>query len=148
MARTLQERPDVLAFAEIGVIDQLVTNRLERVFPDGLSRAQFGVLTWFSHWGGPATPAELAGVFQVTKGAMTNTLQRLEAQGLVSVEADPDDGRRKRVSVTPAGRAMHERALAALRPMHESLRTAFTEAEFREVLPFLKALRIWLEETR
>lgn len=148
MVRTLRERPDVQAFAEIAAIDQLVTNRLERVLPVGMSHAQFSVLTWFALRGGPATPAELAGAFQVTKGAMTNTLQRLEAQGLIAVEPDAFDGRRKRVTVTEAGRIGYDHALAALRPVQQSLRTAITEDEFREVLPFLKALRTWLEETR
>jgi DNA-binding MarR family transcriptional regulator len=148
MARPPRERPDVQVFTEIGIIDQLVGNRLERVLPDGLSHAQFSVLTYFAHRGGVATPAELAGMFQVTKGAMTNTLQRLEAQGLVTIEPDAEDGRRKRVSATSAGLAAHDAALTALRPMTESLRSAFTEAEFIQALPFLKALRAWLYETR
>jgi DNA-binding MarR family transcriptional regulator len=148
LARPIRERPDVQAFAEIGAIDQLVTNRLERVLPVGMSHAQFGVLTWFALRGNVATPAELAAAFQVTKGAMTNTLQRLETQGMIAVEPDATDGRRKRVTVTDAGRVGYERALAALRPVQESLRTAITEDEFRDALPFLRALRIWLEETR
>ena len=148
MARPIRERPDVRAFAEIAAIDQLVTNRLERALPVGMSHAQFGVLTWFALRGGEATPAELAAAFQVTKGAMTNTLQRLEAQGLIAVEPDQADGRRKRVTVTAAGRIGYDRALIALRPIQESLRTAITEDEFRAALPFLKALRTWLEETR
>jgi DNA-binding MarR family transcriptional regulator len=148
MARPLKERPDVQVFAEIAIVDQLVTNRLERVLPVGLSHAQFNVLTWFAHRGGEASPAELAGVFQVTKGAMTNTLQRLEAQGLVEVDPDPVDGRRKRVRVTHAGRRTHEQALVSMRPLHESLRSAFTDAEFVAALPFLRALRTWLDETR
>ncbi len=148
MARPPKERPDVQVFAEIGVIERLAANQFERLLPDGLSQAQFSVLTWFRHHGGVAAPAELARVFQVTKGAMTNTLQRLEARGLVAIEPDPADGRRKRVDITPTGQAAHDDALAALRPMTESLRSAFTEAEFVEVLPFLKALRTWLDETR
>ncbi|MDR3511731.1 MAG: MarR family transcriptional regulator [Caulobacteraceae bacterium] len=148
MARRPQDRPDVKVFSEIGMIDQLVTNRLERVLPDGLSHAQFGVLTHFCHQGEVATPAELARAFQVTKGAMTNTLQRLEAQGFVAIEPDPQDGRRKLVAITPDGQAAHLAALHAMRPMTESLRSAFTEEEFVAALPFLKALRTWLDETR
>lgn len=148
MARPPKGRPDVQVLTEIGMIDQLVTNRLERILPDGLSHAQFSVLTWLRQTSGPAAPAELARVFQLTKGAMTNTLQRLEAQGLVSVAADPDDGRRKQVSMTAAGQGAHDAALTALRPMTESLRSAFTEAEFAQALPFLQALRTWLDETR
>lgn len=148
MARAPQDRPDVKVFAEIAIIDQLVTNRLERVLPVGLSHAQFGVLTHLARDGSATTPAELARVFQVTKGAMTNTLQRLEAQGMVTVAPDPDDGRKKLVALTPEGKGALMTALSALRPMTDSLRSAFTEAEFVAALPFLKALRIWLDETR
>jgi DNA-binding MarR family transcriptional regulator len=142
------DRPDVQVFTEIGVIDQLVMNRLARVLPEGLSHAQFGVLSHFSRQGQATTPAELARAFQVTKGAMTNTVQRLETQGFVAIEPDEADGRRKRLSITPAGQTAHDTALAAMRPLTESLRSAFTEAEFKAALPFLKALRTWLDESR
>ena len=148
MARQPKERPDVQVFTQIAIIDQLVTNRLERVLPEGLSHAQFGVLTQLGRHGGDTTPAELARLFQVTKGAITNTLQRLEGQGFITVEPDPNDGRRKRISVTPAGVTVHDKALLAMRPLHDTLRSAFTEQEFVAVLPFLKALRTWLEEGR
>jgi DNA-binding MarR family transcriptional regulator len=146
MARPPKERPDVQIFTEIAAISQLVSNRLERVLPAGLSHAQFVVLRRFAHQGGISTPAELARTFQVTKGAMTNTLQRLEAQNYVTVVPDPGDGRRKLVTITPAGAAAHDVAIKAMRPMMDSLRSAFTDAEFVDALPFLAALRIWLDE--
>jgi DNA-binding MarR family transcriptional regulator len=148
MARQPKDRPDVQVFTQIAIIDQLTTNRLERVLPDGLSHAQFGVLTQLGRSAVEVSPAELARAFLLTKGAITNTLQRLESQGYIAIETDPADGRRKKIAITPAGVVAHDTAMAALRPLHEQLRTAFTEAEFREVLPFLNALRAWLEETR
>jgi DNA-binding MarR family transcriptional regulator len=147
MARQPKDRPDVEVFTQITIIDQLVSNRLDRVLPEGLSHAQFGVLSRLERLG-ETTPAELARGFQVTKGAITNTLQRLETQGFVTVEPDPSDGRRKRVAITPEGLAVRDSALIAMRPLHDTLRSAFTEAEFAEVLPFLHALRTWLEEAR
>lgn len=143
-----KDRPDVQVFTEIGIIHQLVTARLERSLPDGMSAAQFGVLTHFCRRGGVETPARLARAFQVTKGAMTNTIQRLEAQGFVQVVPDEADGRRKLVSLTPEGAAAYERAIAALRPYYFDLREAFTDTEFEAAIPFLKALRIWLDENR
>jgi DNA-binding MarR family transcriptional regulator len=148
MSPAPKDRPDVQVFTEIGIIDQLVSNRLERVLPDGLSYAQFGVLVHFTRRGGQESPAKLAKAFQVTKGAMTNTLQRLESQGYIKVEGDAADGRRKLVSITPAGVEAHDRGLAAMRPQMEAMRSAFTEAEFAAALPFLTALRVWLDENR
>lgn len=143
-----KQRADVQVFTEIGIIDQLVTARLERSLPNGMSAAQFGVLTHFVRRGGTETPAQLARAFQVTKGAMTNTLQRLEAQGFVRVIPDEADGRRKLVSLTPKGAAAYEQAIVALRPYYAGLREAFTPEEFEGALPFLKALRVWLDENR
>jgi len=143
-----KDRPDVQVFTEIGVIDQLATARLERALPAGLSAAGFGVLSHFVRRGGRESPAQLAKTFQVTKGAMTNTLQRLEAQGLVAVVGDEADGRKKWVSITSAGVGAYEAGLVALRPGLEALREAFTDAEFEQALPFLRVLRAWLDENR
>jgi len=144
----IRPRTDVEVFGEIDMIDQLVTARLERSLPNGMSAAQFGVLNRFCRRGETETPAQLARALQVTKGAMTNTVQRLEAQAFVEVVADDTDGRRKLVTLTPKGAAAYEQALVALRPYYAGLREAFEEAEFRDALPFLTRLRAWLDEHR
>ena len=146
MARSLKDRPDVQVFAEIGAIDQLATNRIERVLPEGLTHAQFVVLNHLVLRGEAFTPVQLARAFQVTKGAMTNTVQRLDAAGFVTIQGDANDGRKKWVAISPAGVAIHDRCLAAVRPMIEGLRKVFSEHDFAKVLPFLQALRGWLGE--
>jgi DNA-binding MarR family transcriptional regulator len=148
MSRPPKDRPDVRLFTEIGIISQLVRTTLERALPEGLSYAQFGVLTHFARRGGEESPVQLARAFQVTKGAMTNTLQRLEAQGFVAIAGDADDGRRKRVSITPAGLAAHDLGVKAARPAMDALRARFSDADFATALPFLSALRQWLDENR
>lgn len=146
MKRQPKDRPDIQVFAEIGAIDQLATVRIDRVLPEGLTHAQFMVLNHLAQRGQPFTPVQLARAFQVTKGAMTNTTQRLAAAGLISIASDVSDGRKKRLTITPAGRDAHDRCLAAIRPMVEGLRQAFSETDFAKVLPFLQALRGWLGE--
>lgn len=143
--RSLSSRPDVQAFREIALIDQLAASRIERLLPRGLTRAQFGVL---GHLAGDveATPAALAESFRVTRGAMTNILQKLEARGLIAVEGDAADGRRKRVSITPEGMAQHATGILALRPLSEGLRERFPAADFEQALPLLAAIRAWLEK--
>lgn len=148
MSRSPRGRPDVQLFAEVAAIDRLAVTRMERALPESMSHAQFSVLGRLATRGEAETPAGLARAFLVTKGAMTNTLQRLQAQGHVLIEADGDDGRRKRVTVTPEGLAAHDRALMALRPMMDGLRGNFEEGDFEAALPFLAALRGWLEESR
>ena len=148
MAAEPKARPDVRVMTEIGIIVQLSQARLDRNLPDGLSAAQFGVLTHFMRRGGQESPARLAKAFQVTKGAMTNTLQRLEAQGFVTIVGDETDGRRKLVSLTTAGARAYDGGIGAMRPYLEAMRGAFTEDEFKAALPFLQALRVWLDENR
>lgn len=148
MAPSPRERPDVRVMTEIAIIEQLSRNKLERRLPDGVSGAMFGVLTHFMRRGGQESPAQLASAFQVTKGAMTNTLQRLEARGLVAIVGDATDGRRKLVSLTDAGAALYTDAVARLRPDLEAMREAFTDDEFVAALPFLTALRTWFDENR
>lgn len=148
MARAPSQRPDVEVFAEIGLIDQLSTNMIDRLLPPGLTSAQFSVLNHLATHGREETPASLVQTFMVTKGAMTNILQRLESRALIAVHPDPDDARRKRVSITDAGREVWETCVGNLRPMMESLREAFTADEFQSVLPFLNALRSWLAESK
>ena len=67
--------------------------------------AGFGVLNHFARLKASRARArrKLARAFQVTKGAMTYTLQQLEALKYVKIEADPDDARAKIVRVTKAG---------------------------------------------
>jgi DNA-binding MarR family transcriptional regulator len=148
MSRPAKDRPDVRVFNEIGVVAQLTRTVMERSLPDGLSYASFSLLGHFAMRGHEESPAQLAETFQVTKGAITNTLQRLQTQGLIAMRADKDDGRKKWVRITHKGLSVYEAALVGMRPVMSSLRQRFDEADFEAVLPFLTALRGWLDESR
>jgi DNA-binding MarR family transcriptional regulator len=141
-----QDRPDVQVFNEIGMIEHLIRQAVTRKLPAGMSYAQFELFTHFNRDGDGQTPAELAAAMQLTKGAITNTLQRMEAQGFVVVLADVSDRRKKRVRLTKAGMDAYMAVLKSAKPLIEALREGFTEAEFHAALPFLRALRAWLDE--
>ncbi len=135
-------------FTEIGIIEQLARNRLERALPDGLKVSQFGVLNHLLRLGGQWSPARLASAFQVTKGAMTNTLQRLEKRGLVKIVADPEDGRAKLVGITGAGLDMRLRCLQELAPVIAELSRELPEKELAQALPILEKIRKYLDTHR
>ena len=105
-------------FNEIGIIEQLSRARFERGLPHGLTLSQFKVLNHFARLGGERSPLSLARSFQVTKGAVTNAVQKLEGKGFVATRPDPDDGRGKLVYLTDAGprrpRRRHRHAAAVL----------------------------------
>lgn len=135
-------------FNEIGIISQLSSNRLERVLPPGMSIAQFSLLNHLVRLGGAWAPSRLARAFQVTKGAMTNTLQRLEAQGLIRVTVDPDDGRGKLVEITEAGRRMREKCIRATGTVMSDIVKLVPTNDVGAMLPFLEHLRKTLDENR
>jgi DNA-binding PadR family transcriptional regulator len=104
-----KDRLDVQLLTEIGIINQLSMTLLERTIPAGMSAAQFGVLSHFVRRGREESPAQLASAFQVTKGAMTNTLQRLEAQGLLASAWSTDHAPPRRYyQLSPQGLAALE----------------------------------------
>ena len=135
-------------FVEIAVIDQLVSTEMERVLPDGVSMAAFSLLNHLVSKGGSESPARLAQALQVTKGAITALLKRLEARGHVTLSADPRDGRGKIVALTPEGRRMREVAVAALDPLLETFLAAFPEPDLAGALPLLKRVRLDLNRRR
>jgi DNA-binding MarR family transcriptional regulator len=103
-------------FSEIFMADQLARNRLSKVLPKGMELSHFSVLNHLARLNAERTPAQLARAFHVTRGAMTNTLGRLEWAGHVHIRPDWDDARRKWVSISPSGRAACDAALAAIAP--------------------------------
>lgn len=133
---------------EIGIINQLATARFESLLPEGLNTPQFSVLNNFVRLGGTRTPAQLADAFQVTRGAMTNTLKRLEAKGFVKIRKDAKDLRSKEVSITAKGRRIREVAIAATFPELQKLLPVIGEKELPELLAKLQLLRQWLDENR
>lgn len=135
-------------FNEVGIIEQLARARFERIMPDGMRLAHFSVLNHFVRLGGEQSPVSLANAFQVTKGAMTNTLQRLDAKGFIQIRPDPSDGRGKLVTISEAGIHAHHNAIAALAPLMENVAHEFGLEAFDEALPFLQKVRVFLDENR
>ena len=135
-------------FTEIGIIEQLASIQLERSLPDGLKISQFSVLNHLVRLGDEWSPARLARAFQVTKGAMTNTVQRLEKRGLVIVTADPEDGRGKLVSITEAGHDMRLRCVESIGPLLADLLTEVSDEDISAALPVLEKVRKYLDSHR
>jgi DNA-binding MarR family transcriptional regulator len=134
--------PTVIAlFGEIVMVEQLARTRVTRALPRGMEFPHFMVLNHFARLGGEKTPGQLARIFHVTKGAMTNTVGRLDAAGWVHVRPDWEDGRRKQVSISPAGLAARDRAVSAIAPVFDDVVEGLGIERMRAALPLLRALR-------
>lgn len=133
-------------FSEIFMADQLARSRLTRALPKGMEISHFSVLNLLARTQEERTPAQLAQAFHVTRGAMTNTLAKLEWAGHVHIRPDWDDARRKLVAISPAGRAARDAAIAAIAPILSDLVRDIGADKVRAVLPVLRELRRRLGE--
>lgn len=140
-----EDRLAASLFAEVFITDQLSRNLISRALPRGMQISHFSVLNLLAHLGEERTPAQLAEAFHVTRGAMTNTLSRLEWAGHIHIRPDWDDARRKFVSISPAGRSARDAATAAFMPLIADVVRDIGIERVRIALPVLRELRRRLE---
>lgn len=133
-------------FSEILMADQLARSRLTKALPKGMELSHFSVLNHLSHSSSERSPAQLAKTFHVTRGAMTNTLGKLETAGYVHIRPDWDDARRKMVAISPAGRQAKDAALAGIAPIISEVVDEIGEHRVRSALPILREMRVKLED--
>ncbi len=131
----------VALFSEIFTVDQLARNRVSKALPKGMELSQFSVLNHLARTNEERTPAQLAQAFHVTRGAMTNTLSKLEWAGHVHIRPDWDDARRKFVSISPSGRSARNAAIAAVSPIIADVVEEIGPERVRQALPVLRELR-------
>ena len=131
----------VSLFGEILALDQLVRARLAKVLPKGMELSHFSVLNQLSHTKIERTPAQIAKSFRVTRGAITNTLNKLELSGYIHIRPDWDDARRKMVSISPAGIVARNNALTAVTPIINELVSEMGEERLKAIVPILRDLR-------
>ena len=140
----MSQQTDSLAvalFSEIFTADQLARNRLSRALPKGMELSHLAVLNHLARMDGERTAAQLAASFHLTRGAMSNTLARLERAGHIHVRPDWDDARRKFVAISPAGRRARDDAIAAVSPIIAQVVEEIGPDRVRAALPVLRELR-------
>ena len=143
---TESESLAVSLFGELFMADQLARSRLSKALPKGMELSHFTVLNHLARINEERSPAQLAQAFHVTRGAMTNTLNKLEWAGHVHIRPDWDDARRKMVSISPAGRRARDAAIAAVSPIIQEVVADIGADKVRAALPVLRALRQRLGE--
>lgn len=134
----------IMLISEMLSADHAMRSRLSRVLPKGMEISHFAVLNHLAWQNAESSPARLAEKFSVTRGAMTNTLTKLEWAGYVHINPDWDDARRKAVVISPAGRLARDTAVAAIAPMINQVVDDLGEEQARAALPILREIRIKL----
>lgn len=136
----------VTLFGELFMADQLARNRISKALPKGMELSHFSVLNHLARLNDERTPGQLARAFHVTRGAMTNTLAKLEWAGHIHIRPDWDDARQKFVAISPAGRSARDAAVASVAPMIGEVVTSLGADRVKTVLPVLRELRRRLEK--
>ena len=142
------ERPD-LDVAPLQVLSRVsrLARHLDRArraafAAHDLETWEFDVLSALRRQGPPyqLTPGALLRATLVTSGTMTNRIDRLAAAGLVRREPDPQDRRGVLVTLTEAGRARVDAALADLVRGEDLLLNGLSEADRSTLADLLRVL--------
>tara|TARA_B100000886_G_C20211318_1_gene402571 strand:+ start:98 stop:544 length:447 start_codon:yes stop_codon:yes gene_type:complete len=135
----------ITLFSEILTVDQLFRDRMAKILPKGMELSHFAVLHQLANINAERTPAQLAKSFHVTRGAMTNTLAKLELAGYIHIRPDWEDARRKLVALSHAGYEARNNALASVSPVISALIEDLSAQKVKSILPALRDLRQKLE---
>ncbi len=165
MARTTprEQRDHVDAFLETiadelpgldleveAIVDRILglSRRLKRTMEEtlhefGLSYGEWQLLGSLRRR--PRSPGWLADHHDLSSGAMTNRLDRLETAGLVRRERDPNDRRALIVEITDEGRAVWESAVGTQAVKEQLVTSALSEAEKKRLNALLRRLMLEFE---
>ena len=138
-----------------GIVDRVmgISRRLKRTMDETLSGfdltwGEWTVLGSLSKAGSPLSPGELSRKHELSSGAMTNRLDRLEEAGLVLRVPNEDDRRGVLIEITDEGRQLWRESVGA-QAKKEALITkaALDQHEREELNNYLRRLMIAFEET-
>jgi DNA-binding MarR family transcriptional regulator len=132
-----------------GIVDRIngLQRRLHRMLDETLDDFDLGVGEWkaLTHLqldGAPhrKSPGQLARWADLSSGAMTNRLDRLEEAGLVRRLPDPEDRRGVLVELTEAGHRAWEDGLGAQGANEALVAAALTKEEKKQLNALLRRL--------
>lgn len=86
-----------------------------------------------------STPGELAETLDTHPSTLSGILERLEKQGLLRREPDPDDGRRTQCVLTKAGQAIDRERKGTV---EAAVRRALARADKRDITSTIRVLEL------
>jgi len=138
---------DSVGFLMKRLMQALVTDVDRELESHGLTHAQWTPL-FLLRQGRVDTLAELSRELQLDAGAMTRTLDRLEAKGLVRRQRSTQDRRVVHLALTEEGRAASAHVPQVLCETLNALLEGFSHAEWQSLLDFLRRMTLNAEKVR
>ena len=151
---TLRDRLPELDLAVEGIVDRIsaLHRRFRRTMEatlaeHGLTLEEWSVLNTLRQAGSPyrRSPGQLGRRLELTSGAMTARLDRLEEAGLVRRRPDPEDRRGLKIELTDAGRRKYQEAIGAQAEKEAFVAAALTDQEKDELNALLRRLMLQFE---
>lgn len=112
---------------------------VESVESAGVGLSDFGVMELLLHKG-PQPVNEIGRRIELTSGAITTAIDRLEVQELVAREAHPTDRRTRVVCLTARGRQQAARMFAGHKAAMDGVAASLSTAERSTLIRLLKKL--------
>jgi DNA-binding MarR family transcriptional regulator len=135
-----------------GIVDRIagISRRIKRTAEHtmaefGLSYGEWHVLSHLHNQGPRLSPGALAKRIELSTGAMTNRLDRLEQAKLVRRLPDPDDRRGLLVELTDEGRRLYRESVAAQAQKESVIASALSADEQRQLNALLRRLMLEFE---
>jgi DNA-binding MarR family transcriptional regulator len=104
----------------------------------GLSMAKLVALRAIAEAGDPLPLSQLADRLSCVKSNITQLVDRLEADGLVARQPDPNDRRARLASLTPSGRKACQEGTRVWHDAERRLLNRLTEGETRQLAALLQ----------
>lgn len=124
-------------------VQQILLGQLDALLrPHDLTFARYEALVLLSFSRDGALPMRIIGErLMVHPTSVTNTIDRLERQDFVVRKPNPRDGRGTLAEITPAGRAVMQRATADLMKAEFGM-GGYTDDQLQDVFSLLRGLRL------
>ena len=103
----------------------------------GLVRAEYILLVCLSHFD-TLTAQDVAKMSNRPRNTISRAVHRMETEGYLIRKPDPKDGRQATLTITHAGRAMHENIATYLKARQETVFECLTDDEKQTLSKLLK----------
>jgi DNA-binding MarR family transcriptional regulator len=136
-------RPRYVLEQQIGFVMRVAMQRHTVIFMSrmvaGLTQTQFAALAKLADVG-PCSQNHLGRLIYLDAATTKGVVDRLQLRRLISVCPDPHDRRRRAIALTPAGRAVADKAARVAHQITRQTLAPLTAAEQKSALRLLKKL--------